>query len=336
MLSILRNGPKFIVFGSTEPQKLASFLKDTMVGMVTDLSSALEAAEEDNTVIFITSPGKKVARLGDVKAVVLVPYSCDYLFSELINMNAPSFIKDSHISPGTLIMRVVGDFDSIMQSINNTYKCTTMSLEECLDSGKSNQTILSFTEKSLSKKLSIHDLKPQHLLVDMETNKLSKKLRFQALRFLNEGFVGVDWNDLQIRIYDKYCRYKLHYDRLSLVLDNLDMGLILGESWSKDYPRPLLSVLVYQVRLFTLLQTVEIKRILLGLEYLDDGTRIVDYDLMKKNNKIEWRQTLDKSATGYSRSQLSKKYRQEILDKLDSEERKKMFALEDDILKTRY
>lgn len=336
MLSILRDGPKLIVFGSTEKENLSAFLRNNLNGMITDINSALEIVEEDNTIVLITNPGKKVASLGDVKSVVLVPTSSDYLFSSLINLNGTCLIRDSHISPGTLIMRTIGDFDKIIESIGTAYNGKIMSLIECIDTGRSNQTILSFTEKPLNNKLGLDDLKPQHVLIDMETNQLRKKIRSQVLRFLNEGLVGVDWNDLQIRIYDKYGKYKLHYDRLSLILDNLETELMLGESWAKDSPRFMMSVLVYQVRLFTLLSPVKIKKILLGLEHLDDGTRIVDLDLIHKNKKIEWPQVIDKSTSGYNRTELSKMFRKQLLDKLTSEDRQKIYMLEQEILNTRY
>lgn len=336
MISILRCGPKLVVFGTTEIDKLCNFISDRLGGTITDLNSALEIAEEDSTVVLITDPGKKVAALSDVKKTVFIPIPSDTLFSEIINLGATSLISDSHISPGTLIMRTVGDFDKVLQSIESTYKGRTMSLFECLDAGTSNQTILSFTEKSLNQKISLNDLKQQHILIDKNSSELFRKMRTQVLRFLNEGLVGVDWNDLQIRIYDRYSKYKLHYDRLSLILDNIEPGLILGESWAKDYPRFLLSVLVYQIRLFTLLPPIDIKKILLGLEYLDDGTRIVDLDLIHRNNKIDWPQVMSKSTRKLDRIELGKIYRNEILDKLGDEDREKLFRMEDEILKSRY
>lgn len=336
MISILRSGPKLIVFGSTKVEDLTAFLKENLSGMVTDLNSALEIAEEDNTVVFITGPGKKVAVLNDIKSIVLIPKPSDYVFSSLITLGGASLIADSHTAPGNLIMRTIGDFDKIAEAIENTYGGKTMPLLGCLDRGNSSQAILSFTEKPLNKKLSLSDLKHCHMLIDMDANRLYKRMRSQALRFLNEGLVGVNWNDVQIRIYDRYSKYKLHYDRLSLILDNLEIGLILGETWSKDYPRFLLSVLVYQVRLFTLLDPVEIKRILLGLEYLDDGTRIVDLDLIWKGQKVDWPQAIEKNTSGYDRKDLAIVYRKQMLDKLDPEDKDKLSMLEEQILKSRY
>ena len=93
---------------------------------------------------------------------------------------------------------------------------------------------------------------------------------------------------MEIRIYDKYGAYNLHYNRMIEVFDDLDIGLVLGESWSKDYPKALLSVQIYRVRFFTFKEADELKRILLGLEYLRDGTRVVDYDVYCKNKKVGW------------------------------------------------
>lgn len=337
MLSTFRSGAKSVVLGSSNVDKLSQFLSEKLNGTLTNnISSALGFAEEDNTVVFITEPGKNVANLKDVKAVIVIPMPSDAMFSTLINLKGTSLIEDSHIAPGVIIMRVLGDCDKIIESVHEAYGGNIMSHMECLDKGTSGQTIISFTEKPLNYTLSIDDLKPQNILVDINTDKLNKRIRNQALRFLNEGLVGVEWNDLQIRIYDIFSKYTLHYQRLSLILDNLDMGLVLGESWAKDYPRFLMSVLVYQVRFITLRNPVEIKKILLGLEHLDDGKRIVDLDLMHGNKKVSWPQALQKDTKKYDRSKLGVMYRKELLEKLSSEDREKMFKLEEEILESRY
>ncbi|MHB1393884.1 MAG: hypothetical protein ACYCYE_12585 [Clostridia bacterium] len=40
----------------------------------------------------------------------------------------------------------------------------------------------------------------------------------------------------------------------------LELGIILGESWGKDNPRPMMSVEVYRVRFFTFHNPIYIKR----------------------------------------------------------------------------
>lgn len=335
MFSLLRTGPTLIVFGTEKVDELTGFLKNKLQGIITDLNSALEIAGEDTAIIFITEPDKKMARLRDVKAVALIPESSDSLFSSILNYGASALISDSHIAPGIIVMRVLGDTEKIMDSIKEAYNGKAMSLERCLDEGILNQTILSFTEKPLNQKLNLEDLKPEHILINMPAHLLFKKLENQALRFLNEGLLGKEWYDLQIRIYDRYSKYKLHYDRLSVMLDNLETSFILGESWSKDHPRFLMSVLVYQLRIFTLMEPVEIKKMLLGMEYLEDGTRIADLDLIYKGRKVDWVETLDNATRGFDRKQLGLKFRSEIMNRLSSDDIEKMKEYDEEVLKSR-
>ncbi|KXG75732.1 hypothetical protein AN619_14860 [Thermotalea metallivorans] len=325
-----------LVFNSSHMDALTKIMIEHFHGVVADIDSAFEISGEDDTIVFLTDPGKKKAELSDVKSTIVVPLPSDDLFSALINIKATQYIEDSHISPGLLIMRTVGDHEKIIESVCETYHGQILSFSECLNRGTSNQTIISFTNQPVNRKLSLKDIHPKHVLVDMDVHKLYRKMRSQVLRFFNEGFQDKNWYDLEIRIYDRYSQYMNHYERLSFVLDVLDVGLILGESWGKDHPRFLMSVMVYQIRLFTLLDPIEIKRILIGLEHLEDGTRIIDLDLIYKGNKIEWPRAIEKNNTAKSRNELGKTYRGEILKKLDKEEKALLQEMEKKILKSRY
>lgn len=338
MISMLRQGPKQIVLGSRDYMVLKNFLikKFDAIENNSDIVDAITIADEDNTIIWITEPGKKIAHISDVRAALIVQMTSDRFFSELINLNGAHLIDDSHISPGLLMMRIVGDHEKIIESVRETYAGRIMSLKECLDQGSSSQTIMSFTKKPINQKLSVSDLEKKHVLINMESNKLNRRIRSQVLRFLNDGLKDSDWYDLQIRIYDRYSEYKLHYERLSLFLDSLEPGLILGEGWGRDYPRFLMSVLVYQIRLFTLLTPVEIKEILLGLEYLEDGTRIVDLDLMHRNKKVEWPEVIGREYKTRNRMELGKILRNKILSGLKQEDLEKLNRIEEEIVKTRY
>ncbi|KRQ87882.1 hypothetical protein ABG79_00047 [Caloramator mitchellensis] len=335
MLSFFRGGPKLVVFGSRNISSLNEFLVDNFKGVITDLDNALEISDENSTIVFITEPGKRFAHYDDIKSIILLPVSSDEFFSGMFNTIGNNLILDCHIAPGILIMRTLGDCEKVIQSVQETYGGEIYPLHESLDRGTFNDTVICFTDKPIDKKNKLSDLNEKTLLVKINYHELNRKIRNQALRFLNEGLVGVDWNEINIRIYDRYSKYKLHYDRLCIILDNFDIGLVLGETWTKDYPRFMMSVLVYQVRLFTLMYPVEIKRILLGLEYLDDGERIVDLDLIFKNKKVDWPEAKDKNTKGYDRWQLGLKYRREILEKLDEDSIKKLYRIEDEIRKSR-
>ncbi|MFT9497229.1 hypothetical protein [Anaerosolibacter sp.] len=336
MISILRNGPKIIVFNSFYIDKLVEAISGQFGGIVSELNAAFETAEEDHTIVLLCDPGKKSIQISDIKETIVVPLPSDKLFSCLINTKISYLIEDSHISPGLLIMRTVGDHHRIIKSVSETYQGSILPLNECFNRGMANQSIICFTNHPVNRNLSLEDLHTKHVLIDMDVYKLQRKMRSQVLHFFNEGFQDKNWYDLQIRIFDRYSQYMLHYERLLLILDALDVGLILGESWGKDHPRFLMSVLVYQVRLFTLLDPIEIKKILIGLEHLDDGTRIIDLDLIYRGNKIEWPRAIGENKQQKSRNALGMIYRKEVLSKLNEEEKNLLTILEEKVIESRY
>ncbi|WP_103896330.1 hypothetical protein [Caloramator fervidus] len=335
MLSIIRSGPKMVVFGCKNPKDFELFLLSYMQGLKLDIDSALDFAIESSTIVLITEPNKNIARYKDIISSILIPIPFDEFFARMFNLKGYEFVNDCHIAPGIILIRTLGDGDKIIETIKNEYNGKLLTLHESLDEGTYQDTIICFTDKSLDKKINIHDINSKTILVNMTCFNLLKRLRTQVLRFLNEGLIGVEWNEVYIRIYDRYSEYRKHYERLSVVLDNFDLGIILGETWTKDYPRFMMSILVYQVRLFTLKNPKEIKKILLGLEYFENGERLVDLDLIFRNKKISWSDILNKDCKGLDRKQLGLKFREEILNNLDDEMKGKILRLEEDIRKTR-
>lgn len=332
MLSLFRLGPKLMVLGTENPDELIADLLSNFDAKKLDLSSALNFSSENSTVVFITKPNQKIAHLKDMFANVLIHMNSEDFMSSLINLKLLKNINDIRSAPGIIIMRTQGDKDKIISSVALEYQAEMSSIFDSIDRGHSNQTIIVFTDKPIEKNVPLNSIESTTLLVDKHISFVASKIRNQALRFLNEGLVNKNWYELNIRIYDRYSQYDLHYRRLSAVLDELDIGLILGEMWTKDSPRFLMTVLVYQIRLFSLIPPVDIKRILLGLEYTDDGTRIVDFDLMHKNKKVDW---TDARIRNLERRDLGMYYRQEILKNLSQETKEKLRTLDEMVLNLR-
>lgn len=332
MLSLFRLGPKMIVIGSKNPEELSNEISKSFSAVKTNLIDALNSTYENSTIIFITEPNKKIAHIKDILTTIYINMPSDEFYNNLINNRICEKINDIRTAPGIIVMRTQGDKDKIISSVAYEYRAKMLPIFDSLENGESNQTIILFTEKPLNSRLTINFFDSTTLLIDENITTISSKLRNQALRFLNEGLVDRPWYELSIRIYDRYSKYDMHYKRLSIALDNLDVGFILGEMWTKDTPRFLLSVLVYQIKLFTLLPPTEIKKILLGLEYTDDGTRIADFDLIYKNKKIDWTEV---KVNNLERKKLGMMFREEILKTLSDEQRQKLINLENIILNTR-
>jgi hypothetical protein len=324
-----------LVIGTNDTEKLSDFLIEEFDGVIVNLYSALKVAGEDMTVVLITKPGKNAVHLKDIQKMIYIPQTVEQVLTGMLNLHNYDFIEDCRTAPGIIVMRSVGDFAKIISSVRENYDGRTMTLSECLEEGITGQSILCFCEKPLENTIDINDLKQECLLINTNTRELMSKLKNQSLRFLSEGLLDKSWFDIQIRIFDKYGKHKLHYDRLAIILDNFETGIILGESWGRDYPRFLTAVLVYQLRLFTLDNPVNLKKFLMGLEYLDDGTRICGLDLLSNHKKIEWTEVVDKETKGFGRVELALKYRREILNKLNEKDFARIKRYEDEIINTR-
>ncbi len=90
------------------------------------------------------------------------------------------------------------------------------------------------------------------------------------------------------------------------------------------------SVLAYQIKLFTFYKPEEIKRILIGLEFDEEGKRLVDFDLYYRNKKISW-VDIDRKKARKDKIEEAVKYRKALLEQLSKEEEKELKAMEDKI-----
>lgn len=165
------------------------------------------------------------------------------------------------------------------------------------------------------------------LLIPQHARVVQGKLRLEGLRLITQSLTDSQWYELRINIYDSYGRYKEHYDRLMFVLSKLEIGMVLGESWTKDYAVMLYSVLTYQVRLFTFFKPIEVKKLLMALEYTADGKRLVDFDLYYKNKKIHW-SSVSKAKGKQNKHEDASSYRKDLYAKLKPEDVKKLEDME--------
>jgi hypothetical protein len=113
------------------------------------------------------------------------------------------------------------------------------------------------------------------------------------------------------------------------VLSKLEIGMVLGESWTKDFAVILYFVLTYQVRLFTFFTPQEVKKILMALEYSFDGKRLVDFDLYYKNKKVYWHEVNKSKERKKDKLEEAKIYRQSLYEKLSSEDIKTLEKMEE-------
>ena len=89
----------------------------------------------------------------------------------------------------------------------------------------------------------------------------------------------------------------------------------------------LMSVLAYQLRLFSMEPPEKIKRILMGMEYNSKGQRFADMDLYYRNRKVSKN---DKNVRN-SKNETYKEIREDLYRQLTQETIEQLKKLEDSI-----
>jgi hypothetical protein len=336
MFSLVRNGPKMLLIESTDIKGLKDYITEKY-GDVEEhgLDSAFEKANEDHTILLIVEQINDIATAKDIVATFIVAEESDVILCKLINDKETNHLKKIRTAPRIIMVRAMGDMEKVIQEIQKDHGGSIGTFMDLWNSGNENGTLVAITDKPLHRSMGISDLYEKCLYSEKRSYPLFKSLRLQSLKYLNKGLGNKDWYEIEIRIYDRYSAYDLHYERLANILDFMDLGIILGESWTKDYPRFMMAVGVYRLRFFTFHDPKYIKKVLVGLEYLDDGTRIVDYDVYYQRKKMDWTDALQ-PGDPRPRHLLGLKYRKEIFDHLSPQEVDKIRQQEVEILKTRY
>lgn len=329
-MNFVRKGPGYLFLRSEKPEVAEEKLLKLFGAKKLDFRRALEVASEDDTIVFISPLVSNKTRVGDASGIIVISDKSLALLVNLINKGSTDYIHKIDIAPGQLVMRIPAEGLEVIREIKEFYKAKVVGFKEGINEGEAEDTIISFTEKPLRSNINSLQLVKQNLLINRPVESVYHKLRRDSVRFITHGLDHSHWYELKINIYDSADNYELQYERLVTVLADLEVGFILGESWTRDHAIALLSVVAYQVRLFSLMAPREIKKILFSLEYDSEGKRIVDYDLYHQSDKISW----TGFATGsYERKEIGVKLREELLGQLSDESRERLRELEKELLK---
>jgi len=335
MLSLVRGGPKILLFESSSIEELRDYFVLKKNAVTDAYEDVFENAGEEHTIIFLIDKITELVDLYKYDNALLLAEEPDIILCNLLNDGMGRLVNKSRIATRIIILRAMGDMEKVIGEIKGDYDCVEGAFNPILNSNNEKGTIVAITEKPLHRNISFKkDIYKKVLFVREKYTPLLRGLRSHALKYLNSGLGNKDWYEMEIRIFDRYSEYKLHYERLINIVEWLELGIVLGESWGKDYPRPMMSVEIYRVRFFSYYAPIYIKKILLGLELLDDGTRIVDYDLYFNRKKLNWSDAAEDEGIKV-RHQLGAKYREEILSRLNEQEVCELHQMEDRILATR-
>lgn len=326
MLSVMRGGPRLLV---AEPPE--GPFADWLGGQGRESPSfeeAFDAGDGESCIVGLADSVGAAVRLADVRRVFLIPLPVEDFLLRMIAEEVPGRGR-MRMAPRLLVFRGAGDLGAVVGRIEEEIGAFPGGLLDLLDEAKDG-TILSVTARSLEGRVVLADLHPLSLHVPRSAHdprELERLLRLNGLRYLNAGLGDRDWFDLEIKVYDRYEAYGIQLERILRVANALELGLVLGESWSKDSPRFLMSIDVYRIRLASYMRPERVKGFLLGLEYLDDGLRVGDYDLMRDDRKVHWS---DAAVEGIrDRKELGMRFRRELLGLLPEADREALSLLEE-------
>mgnify|MGYP007016939665 CR=1 FL=1 len=114
MFSLVRSGPKTLIFESSEISQLKQYLADSLDACWHDsYVPALEKAGEGYTIIFITDRIRDIISVEDTRDILVAQEEPDVILCRIINDGKSQLISRSRIAPRLIIMRAMGDMEKI-------------------------------------------------------------------------------------------------------------------------------------------------------------------------------------------------------------------------------
>lgn len=330
-MNFVRSGPRYLFFKVKSPESFYQILSQKIELKKLDFQTAIKLAAEESVIVFLSDYLEDSFKVEDSDLILYFSINASALMAIILNHQELSQRVDKVMTgPGQLVMRIPENGEKVIEEVIDNYQAEEMSILEAIDQGSADSTIISFTDQPIKSRLKSLKKVRDNILVNKNTTSVFEELRRDAIRYITHGLKSNQWSELKINIFDSDELYKLEYKRLITILSDLEAGIILGESWTKDHAFALFSITAYQVKLFTFLDPIEIKKILFAFEYDSDGNRIVDYDLFNKNNKISWSEILNDNKF-HDRKELAFKYREKILEELSEDAKNRYFEIENKI-----
>ncbi len=324
MISLVRQGCQSMIIETDDPVHFEKEVLSAFDYANSDFKTAFDTSDGTRIIVMLTRRIKANNSSKEMDRIYSVGSDASSFLCFLLNLENEGVFRSVRLSPRVILLRLMGDVDKAIERIESHFGAARGSFETLLDE-KGAGTLIAFTEKSLQKSISISDMHPVSLFTESSSPSILGHLGMHSLEYLNLCLHNRDWNELDIKIYDSYGNFELHYRRLLFIVEALETGLILGESWGRDAASVFQSVGIYRVRLFTFLPPVEIKKMLTGLEYLENGKRIVDMDLYAQKNKIRWTEL--RTAEVKEKTELGKMYHGLLLDRLSEKQAARFAAL---------
>lgn len=320
-MRFMRFGPSIIFLRTAHPEAVKKAIGEIFSVGEIPTEEAIRESSEFETLLFVTD--EWIKKTLPPRTGFLIKHGAAHVISTVINRNLP--VERVHVESTLIFLRVPEKVDEALRFIAEKYGGEVMSLRDALDEGEASDTVIGITKKRLSGPIGPEEIEGAVLIrrgflqVYRELSTDAPLLLFKLLP---------EWNELTIKVYDTEKRYEENIARLMMVIEDLDLGFVVGEGWDWDYPRPLMRVPVYKLKLLSWEKPERVKFLLKGIEY-HSYKRLCDIDVFVEGKKIPWT-SLGKYD---SKFELAKAAREELEKHLSGDVLKKLGEIEEKLVR---
>ena len=286
MLNLVMQGPRMIAIRTGQQEAMMQYLTGQFTCETMEkLGAGIDTAKTHCVLCVVNENGA-----ADSVNYLAVEQSVEYVLCHLMNPEAQQMIHAVRALPQIIIFNSLGEQKPVVDKMRAELQCERTGLDGMLHRENNEGVIVAFLIEDQPGNRKFYD---EVLFADYDYASLMGYLRIHAPRYLAKAFAPDVWHMVDLRIFDRYEAYDLQYNRVTEAIKALKLGYIVTETWNREVSMFADPVGTYHIRLLTFLNPLELKKLLIGLEYSQGGSRIVDLDLFWHGKKISWKNLLD-------------------------------------------
>ena len=287
MLNLVAPGPKMVVAKTEQPQNLKQYLQDHFQAVQ---MAQLGLGKDDQNIKTIICVVDTTQLSLEATTYYGMEQTAEYVLCHLMDEAAKQLVISTRALPQIIVFNSLGEHGPVVDKIQAEFQCERTTTRDLLFRENNEGVIVAFL---MGETETGREFCKDTLFVNQPYAELMSYLRIHAPRYLAKAFEPNAWHMVDLRIYDRYEVYDLQYKRLVKAIQALNLGYIVTETWNREVSAFSDPVGTYHIRLLTFLEPLELKKMLMGLEYSASNRRIVDLNVIWHNKKISWRNLLD-------------------------------------------
>ncbi len=286
MLQLVVPGPKMVAVKTKQQQVFGQYCVDHFQAVPMQHLGLGSEDQNIRSIICVAdpdAPAKDALYLG-------MEQSIEYILCQLMNEEVSHMVTNVRALPPIVVFNSLGEHPPVVDKIQSEFQCERTGTQDLLFRENNEGVIVAFLMNESEGQRKFYK---DTLFIKQSYAELVGYLRIHAPRYLAKAFAPNLWHMIDLRIYDRYEVYDLQYKRLVKAIKALELGYIVTETWDREVSTFSEPVGTYHIRLLTFMEPVELKQMLMGLEYSISNRRIVDLDAVWHNKKISWKNLLD-------------------------------------------